>query len=76
MVFRLGDRLEGNYQINKGMLHPYTRVNFFCSLNGANHTPFKTKAVSTTLNACASHNNSGMAIGGGYVIIDKVKTYS
>ena len=53
-LFRLGGRLEGNYQVNKGVLHHYARVNFFYSPNGANHTTFKIKAASTTLNAGAS----------------------
>ncbi|WP_371751707.1 autotransporter outer membrane beta-barrel domain-containing protein [Snodgrassella alvi] len=74
-LFRLGGRLEGNYQVNKGVLHPYARVNFFYSPNGANHTTFKTKAASTTLNAGASHANTEMAIGGSYDITDKVKAY-
>ncbi|PXY99007.1 hypothetical protein DKK71_00465 [Snodgrassella alvi] len=74
-LFRLGGRVEGNYQVNKGVLHPYARVNFFYSPNGANHTTFKTKAASTTLNAGASHANTEMAIGGSYDITDKVKAY-
>ncbi|WLT02622.1 autotransporter outer membrane beta-barrel domain-containing protein [Snodgrassella alvi] len=74
-LFRLGGRLEGNYQVNKGVFHPYARVNFFYSPNGANHTTFKTKAASTTLNAGASHANTEMAIGGSYDITDKVKAY-
>lgn len=74
-LFRLGGRVEGNYQVNKGVLHPYARVNFFYSPNGADHTTFKTKAASTTLNAGASHANTEMAIGSSYDITDKVKAY-
>lgn len=74
-LFRLGGRVEGNYQVNKGVLHPYARVNFFYSPNGADHTTFKTKAASTTLNAGASHADTEMAIGSSYDITDKVKAY-
>ena len=74
-LFRLGGRVEGNYQVNKGVLHPYARINFFYSPNGADHTTFKTKAASTTLNAGASHADTEMAIGSSYDISDKVKAY-
>lgn len=74
-LFRLGGRVEGNYQVNKGVLHPYARINFFYSPNGADHTTFKTKAASTTLNAGASHADTEMAIGSSYDISDNVKAY-
>ncbi|WP_370389560.1 autotransporter outer membrane beta-barrel domain-containing protein [Snodgrassella alvi] len=74
-LFRLGGRLEGNYPVNKGVLRPYARLNFFYSPNGADTSSFATKAASTTLRTGASHANTEMAIGGSYEITDKVKAY-
>lgn len=74
-LFRLGGRLEGNYPVNKGLLRPYARLNFFYSPNGADNSTFATKAASTTLSTGASHANTEMAIGGSYEITDKVKAY-
>ncbi|WP_371687859.1 autotransporter outer membrane beta-barrel domain-containing protein [Snodgrassella alvi] len=74
-LFRLGGRLEGNYSVNKGVLRPYARLNFFYSPNGADTSSFATKAASTTLRTGASHANTEMAIGGSYEITDKVKAY-
>ena len=74
-LFRLGGRLEGNYQLNKGSLRPYARVNFFYSPDGADHTSYITNVATTRLNAGASHASTELAIGGTYDITNKVKAY-
>ncbi|WP_371751706.1 autotransporter outer membrane beta-barrel domain-containing protein [Snodgrassella alvi] len=74
-LFRLGGRLEGSYQLNKGSLRPYARVNFFYSPDGADHTSYITNVATTRLNAGASHASTELAIGGTYDITNKVKAY-
>ena len=74
-LFRLGGRLEGSYQLNKGNLRPYARVNFFYSPGGADHTSYITNVATTRLNAGASHASTELAIGGTYDITNKVKAY-
>lgn len=74
-LFRLGGRLEGSYQLNKGSLRPYARVNFFYSPGGADHTSYITNVATTRLNAGASHASTELAIGGTYDITNKVKAY-
>lgn len=74
-LFRLGGRLEGSYQLNKGSLRPYARVNFFYSPDGADHTSYITNVAITRLNAGASHASTELAIGGTYDITNKVKAY-
>lgn len=74
-LFRLGGRLEGSYQLNKGSLRPYARVNFFYSPDGADHTSYITNVATTRLNAGASRASTELAIGGTYDITNKVKAY-
>ena len=74
-LFRLGGRLEGSYQLNKGSLRPYARVNFFYSPDGADHNSYITNVATTRLNAGASHASTELAIGGTYDITNKVKAY-
>ena len=74
-LFRLGGRLEGSYQLNKGNLRPYARVNFFYSPDGADHTSYVTNVATTRLNAGASHASTELVIGGTYDITNKVKAY-
>ncbi|OOX80317.1 autotransporter outer membrane beta-barrel domain-containing protein [Snodgrassella alvi] len=74
-LFRLGGRLEGSYQLNKGSLRPYARVNFFYSPDGADHTSYVTNVATTRLNAGASRASTELAIGGTYDITNKVKAY-
>ena len=74
-LFRLGGRLEGSYQLNKGSLRPYARVNFFYLPDGADHTSYITNVATTRLNAGASHASTELAIGGTYDITNKVKAY-
>ena len=74
-LFRLGGRLEGSYQLNKGNLRPYARVNFFYSPDGADHTSYVTNVAITRLNAGASHASTELVIGGTYDITNKVKAY-
>ncbi|WP_370580014.1 autotransporter outer membrane beta-barrel domain-containing protein [Snodgrassella alvi] len=74
-LFRLGGRLEGSYQLNKGSLRPYARVNFFYSPDGADHTSYVTNVATTRLNAGASYASTELAIGGTYDITNKVKAY-
>lgn len=74
-LFRIGTRLEGSYQTNKGILHPYARLNVFYSPNGADRTSFTTSATTTTVQAGTAHTSTELAIGGSYKMTDKVSAY-
>ncbi|WP_370386646.1 autotransporter outer membrane beta-barrel domain-containing protein [Snodgrassella alvi] len=74
-LFRLGGRLAATYQLNKGLIHPYARVNFYYSPDGSDKTSYRTISTTTTLNAGASHRSTELALGGTYDINNTVKIY-
>lgn len=74
-LFRIGGRLAATYQLNKGLIHPYARVNFYYSPDGSDKTSYRTTSTTTTLNAGASHRSTELALGGTYDINNTVKIY-
>ncbi|PIT48664.1 autotransporter family protein, partial [Snodgrassella alvi] len=74
-LFRVGARMEGNYQTGKGTLRPYTRLNLFYSPNGTDHTTFTTRNASTTLHNGGGHTSTEVAVGGSYDVNDNVSVY-
>ncbi|WP_239375022.1 autotransporter outer membrane beta-barrel domain-containing protein [Snodgrassella gandavensis] len=74
-LFRVGARMEGNYQTGKGTVRPHARVNLFYSPNGTDHTTFTTRNASTTLHSGGGHTSTEVAVGGSYDVNDNVSVY-
>ncbi|PIT52059.1 autotransporter family protein, partial [Snodgrassella communis] len=74
-LFRVGARMEGNYQTGKGTMRPHARVNLFYSPNGTDHTTFTTRNASTTLHSGGGHTSAEVAVGGSYDVNDNVSVY-
>ncbi|PIT54610.1 hypothetical protein BHC44_03630, partial [Snodgrassella alvi] len=74
-LFRVGARMEGNYQTGKGTVRPHARVNLFYSPNGTDHTTFTTRNASTTLHSGGGHTSAEVAVGGSYDVNDNVSVY-
>lgn len=75
-LFRLGGRLEGNFQTQNGWLRPYTRVNLFYSPNGADRVIFASKSAETKFSNGAKYFSSEIAIGGSYEITNQISAYT
>ncbi|PIT56763.1 hypothetical protein BHC49_04180 [Snodgrassella alvi] len=75
-LFRLGGRMQGSYQLNKGTLHPYARINLIYSPDGADRTTYSANIAATTLHSGAAHTSTELAIGANYNINERVKIYS
>lgn len=74
-LFRIGGRMHGDFQFNKGIFHPYARINFIYSPDGDDYTTYTTRTASTTLNTSLAHSSTEMAIGGSYEISNKMRLY-
>lgn len=74
-LFRIGGRMHGDFQFNKGTFHPYARINFIYSPDGDDYTTYTTRIASTTLNTSLAHSSTEMAIGGSYEISNKMRLY-
>lgn len=74
-LFRIGGRMHGDFQFNKGIFHPYARINFIYSPDGDDYTTYTTRTTSTTLNTSLAHSSTEIAIGGSYEISNKMRLY-
>ncbi|OCL19154.1 autotransporter outer membrane beta-barrel domain-containing protein [Gilliamella sp. wkB171] len=75
-LFRVGARLENNFQTDLGTLRPYTRVNLFYSPDGDDHTIFASPSASTKIKSGAGYTSTELAIGGSYEINSQISAYT